>query len=66
MNDSLITSVTTVILAIVGVAFIAVILSKNSQTASIFGAGGAAFSNALGAALTPVTQNSGQSAILGF
>ena len=65
MNDSLITSVTTVVLAIVGVAFIAVILSKNSNTASIFGAGGSAFSGALGAALSPVTQSSGLSAVLG-
>jgi hypothetical protein len=64
MTDSLITSVTTVLMAIVGIAIIAVILSKNSNTGNILGAGGSAFSGALGAALSPVTQSSGMSAVL--
>lgn len=63
--DSLVTSTTTVLLAIVGVAFIAVFLSRNSQTASVINAGGNAFSAGLAAATSPVTQSTGLSAILG-
>lgn len=65
MTDSLITSTTTVVLAIVGVAIIAIILSKNSQTTNVVTSLGGAFTGALGAAEAPVTQSSGLSAILG-
>jgi arginine exporter protein ArgO len=65
MTDSLVTSVTTVILALVGVAIIAVILSKNSQTSSVVTSLGTAFTGSLGAAESPVTQSSGLSAVLG-
>lgn len=64
MSDSLISSVTTVLLAIIGVAIIAVILSKNSNTTGVLSAGGQAFNSSLGAALSPITQSSGLSAIL--
>lgn len=62
MNDSLLTSVTTVLLAVIGVGFLSVLLSKNSQTARVISAGGAAFNEALGAAVSPVT--GGFSAVL--
>jgi uncharacterized membrane protein YadS len=65
MTDSLVTSTTTVLLAIVGVAFIAVFLSRNSQTANVINAGGSAFGGAIAAATSPVTQSSGLSAVLG-
>ena len=42
-------------LAIVGVATLAVIVSKNSNTSGVLSAGGSAFSSALGTALSPIT-----------
>jgi uncharacterized membrane protein YbjE (DUF340 family) len=59
MSDQLITSVVTVLTAIVGVAIIAVLVSRNADTANVIGAGGRAFSGALGTALSPVTGGSG-------
>ena len=44
-------------LAIVGVATLAVIVSKNSNTSGVLSAGGSAFSSALGTALSPITGN---------
>lgn len=58
MGDQLITSVVTVATAIIGVAIIAVLVSKNANTSAVLNAGGSAFSNALGTALSPVTQSS--------
>lgn len=55
MTDSLITSVTTVALAIVGVAIIAVLVSKNAATPQVIQSSGQAFSQSLGTALSPVT-----------
>jgi PRD1 phage membrane DNA delivery len=55
MSDQLITSVVTVLTAIVGVAIIATLVSKNAQTPQVLQAGGQAFSAALGTALSPVT-----------
>jgi hypothetical protein len=55
MTDTLLTSVTTVLLAIVGVAIIAVLVSKNATTSQVIQAGGQSFSQSLGTALSPVT-----------
>jgi arginine exporter protein ArgO len=44
-----------VMLAIVGVATLAVLVSRNSTTAQLITATGSAFSNSLGVALSPVT-----------
>lgn len=66
MTESLITSVTTVILAIVGVAIIALLVSKNAQTSHVISAGSQGFSSGLLSALSPVTgQGTGQFS-LGF
>jgi uncharacterized membrane protein YbjE (DUF340 family) len=59
MSDQLITSVVTVLTAIVGVAIIAVLVSKNAQTSQVIGAGGSAFSQALSTAVSPVTGGTG-------
>jgi len=59
MSEQLITSVTTVLVAIVGVAIIAVLVSKNAQTGQVLQAGGSSFSQMLGTALSPVTGSSG-------
>lgn len=57
MTDHLVTSVVTVLTAIIGVAIIAVLVSRNSQTAQVAAAGGNAFSQVLGTALSPVTRS---------
>lgn len=59
MSDQLIASVVTVLTAIVGVAIIATLVSKNANTAGVLSAGGSAFSSALGTALSPVTGGGG-------
>jgi|HubBroStandDraft_5_1064220.scaffolds.fasta_scaffold10230_4 hypothetical protein len=58
MSDQLITSVVTVLTAIIGVAIIATLVSKNANTSQVIQAGGSAFSSALGTALSPVTGSS--------
>lgn len=55
MGDQLITSVVSVLTAIVGVAIIATLVSKNANTAGVLQAGGQAFSQSLSTALSPVT-----------
>lgn len=45
----------TVAVAIVGVAILAVLVSRKSQTAAVIQAAGSAFSNALSTAVSPVT-----------
>lgn len=62
--DSLITSTTTVLLALVGLGIVAVVLSRNSQTAPVVSSLGSAFTGALGAAESAVTQSNGLSAAL--
>lgn len=47
--------VVTVAVAIVGVAILAVLVSKNSNTAAVIKESGAAFSNALAVAVSPIT-----------
>jgi hypothetical protein len=44
-----------VLLAIVGVASLAVLVSKNANTQGVIASTGSAFSNALGVAISPVT-----------
>lgn len=55
MSDHLVTSVITVLTAIIGVAIIAVLVSRNANTAGVLQAGAGAFSQSLGTALSPVT-----------
>jgi hypothetical protein len=47
--------VVTVLMAIIGVAILAVLVSKQSNTTSVLGAASQAFSNSLGTALSPIT-----------
>jgi PRD1 phage membrane DNA delivery len=47
--------VVTIAAGIIGVAIIAVLVSKNAQTSNVLGAAGSAFANALSAATGPVT-----------
>jgi hypothetical protein len=55
MGDSLVTAMVTVLMAIVGVAIIAVLVSKNANTTGVISAGAGGFSQALSTALSPVT-----------
>jgi hypothetical protein len=66
MNDSMLNSIVTVATAIVGVAILAVIVSRNSNTSGVIGAAGNAFSNALGVAVSPVTGGSSFSGLGGM
>lgn len=54
-------TVSVVALAIVGVASLAVIVSKNANTTGVITASGNAFTNALGVAISPVTGQVGYS-----
>jgi hypothetical protein len=64
MSDQLITSIVTVLTAIIGVAIIAVLVSKQANTAGVIQSGGSAFSSALATAVSPITGGSGMG--LGF
>lgn len=55
MRDDILGSIVTILVAVVGVATLAVILSKNSNTANVVTSGGNAFAKILGAATGPVT-----------
>lgn len=61
MGEELIKSIFTVLTAIVGVAIIAVLVSKNANTAGVVTAGGSAFATDLAAAVSPVTGGAGNS-----
>lgn len=47
--------ITVILIAIIGVATLAVILSRNSNTTGVISAASAGFSQSLAAALSPVT-----------
>lgn len=53
--NSITETVVTIATAIVGVALLALIVSRKSNTAGVIQAAGSAFSNALGVATSPVT-----------
>jgi hypothetical protein len=56
--NQLVNSVTVILAAIVGVAILSVIVSRNSNTAGVIKAGAGGFSQILGAAEAPVTGSS--------
>lgn len=55
MSDDIIRSITTIAVAIIGVATLSVIVSKNAQTPQVIGAAGQSFAASLAAAVSPVT-----------
>ncbi len=55
MGDKAITGIVAVIMAVIGVAIVAVLVSKNANTGSVLTAGGGAFSSILKTALAPVS-----------
>jgi len=52
------TAIVSILLAVVGLAIVAVLVSRNAQTGSVLSMGGSAFSNVLCRALAPVTGSS--------
>lgn len=57
MNNSM-EQVATIFAGIIGLAALAVLVSQKSNTAGVFASVGGAFSNAVSAAVSPVTGNS--------
>ena len=55
-----------IVLAIIGVATLAVILSKNSNTTNVIAASAQGFSRALATALSPITGGAGFGGTSGF
>lgn len=55
MNQNMIESIVTIGTAIIGVAILAVLVSKKSNTAGVIQSAASGFSNALGTAVSPVT-----------
>lgn len=53
--DELTKSVASILTAIVGVAILSVLVSRNANTAGVISAGGSAFATALNAATGPVS-----------
>lgn len=51
-------TVVTVLTGLIGLALVAVLVSNRANTANVLGALGGAFSNAVSAAVSPVTGNS--------
>lgn len=56
--NQLVNSLTVLLAAIIGVAILSVILSKNSNTVAVIGAGSSGFSDLLKAAEAPVSGSS--------
>jgi hypothetical protein len=55
MGDNILSSGVAILTAIVGLAILAVILSKRSSTVSVITAGGSAFSSLIGKAVSPIS-----------
>lgn len=51
--------IATILTAIIGVAILAVLVSKNANTSGVIAAGGKAFAQDLGVAISPVTGGAG-------
>lgn len=52
-------SVVTIAVAIIGLATLAVIVSKNANTVNVIKAGGGVFNTSLGTAISPITGGGG-------
>jgi hypothetical protein len=63
MSEKFITAGVTILIAIVGVAMLAVLVSKSSNTSGVITAGTGGFANALCTALSPIGVKCGRSLI---
>lgn len=66
MGEKLITSVVTIGTAIIGVAVIAVLVSKNANTSGVIQSASQGFSSTLATALSPVTGSGGSGGLGSF
>jgi hypothetical protein len=57
VNNQMIESIVTILTAIVGVAILALLVSKKSNTSGVIQSAASGFSNALATAVSPVTGN---------
>lgn len=64
--DQLINSATTIVLAIIGIAILAVIVSKNANTSGVISAASGGLAQDIGAATAPVTGGGSGLSSLGF
>lgn len=55
MSDHLISAITGIAIAIIGVGIVALLVSQQADTANVLGAGGQTFADMLGCAMSPVT-----------
>lgn len=53
--DNIVNSATTIVLAIIGIAILAVIVSRNAQTPQVIQAASGGLAQDIGAAVSPVT-----------
>lgn len=58
MGREIFEPVVTILSGIIAIAIIAVLVSQKSNTSGVFAAAGGAFSNAVSAAVSPITGNS--------
>lgn len=58
MSEQLFTSITSIALAIVGIAIVAVLVSKNANTSGVVSSAGSALAQDIQAAVSPVSGNS--------
>lgn len=58
MTDKIFQDITAILTAIVGLAIIAVVLSKKADTANVLKQGGSSFADILKAAVSPVSGSS--------
>ncbi len=54
MSEKYITSITTILIAIVGVAVLALLVSQSAKTGDVIGAGSSGFARMLCTALSPI------------
>lgn len=66
MSDQLLTSIVTVITAIIGVAILAVLVSQRAKTTDVITAASTGFARDLQAALSPISGGSGIGGALNF
>lgn len=64
VSDKMVTSIVSVLLAIIGVAIVALIVSKSGNSSGVLSATGKGFGGALACALSPVTGGSCSSSSL--
>lgn len=66
MTESLFNQITTIALAIVGLAILAVLVSKNANTSGVIGAAAGGLAQDIGAAVSPVTGGGSYTGFTGF